>query len=173
MFRSQPDYINRSTLDHTSCWQRNGSRTNINTQYNSWADPEGGQVVRTPSENHKNIGFPSNIDPDSLEITKLPSQHSMVGHIDTPAKRHFNGVSLAGRLWPTFSGISISSPSHQLKKKTKNVSVGPPWQNFLDPRMQLALGPNAFLVCCIPRKKNMVTIFSQGHVLGPLKSMFY
>ena len=27
----------------------------------------------------KNIGFPSNIDPDTLKITKLPSQHSRVG----------------------------------------------------------------------------------------------
>ena len=26
------------------------------------------------------IGFPSNIDPDLLNITMLPSQHSMVGH---------------------------------------------------------------------------------------------
>ena len=40
-----------------------------------WADPEGEQGVRTPL-----IGFPSNIDPDPLNITKLPSQHSMVGH---------------------------------------------------------------------------------------------
>ena len=46
----------------------------------SWGDPEGGQGVQTPLKNHKNIGFPSNNDPDPLNITKLPSQHSMVGH---------------------------------------------------------------------------------------------
>ena len=46
-------------------------------------------------ENHKNIGFPSNIDPDPLKITKLPSQHSMVGHYrqwrfaDGPMVVHF------------------------------------------------------------------------------------
>ena len=34
------------------------------------ADPEGGQGVRTPLKNHKNIGFPSNIDSDPLNITK-------------------------------------------------------------------------------------------------------
>ena len=28
-----------------------------------------------PPENHKNIGFLSNIDPDPLKITKVPSQH--------------------------------------------------------------------------------------------------
>ena len=33
-----------------------------------------------PSENHKNIVFLSNTGPDPLKITKLPSQHSMLGH---------------------------------------------------------------------------------------------
>ena len=33
--------------------------------------------------------------PVSLKITKLPSQHSMLGH--QSAKRHLNGVSLAGQ----------------------------------------------------------------------------
>ena len=37
-----------------------------------------------PLKNHKHIGFSSNIDPDLLKITKLPSlseaEHSMVGH---------------------------------------------------------------------------------------------
>ena len=48
-----------------------------------------------PLKNHKNIGFPSNIDPDPLKITKLPSQHSMVGHYrqgrfaDGPMVVHF------------------------------------------------------------------------------------
>ena len=31
--------------------------------------------------------------------------------IGTPAKRHLNGVSLAGRCWPAFSGICFLSPS--------------------------------------------------------------
>ena len=33
--------------------------------------------------------------PVPLKITKLPSQHSMLGH--QSAKRHLNGVSLAGQ----------------------------------------------------------------------------
>ena len=37
----------------------------------------GGQGV--PLKNHKNKGFPSNIDPDPLKFTKLPNQHSMMG----------------------------------------------------------------------------------------------
>ena len=51
-------------------------------------DPEGGgaggggrgQGVLTPLENYKNIGFLSNTGPDPLKITKLPIQHSMLGH---------------------------------------------------------------------------------------------
>ena len=45
-----------------------------------------------PLKNHKNIGFPSNIDPDPLKLTKLLSQHSMVGHwhvSKTPFQRRF------------------------------------------------------------------------------------
>ena len=33
-----------------------------------------------PLKNHKNIGLLSNTGPDPLKITKLPSQHSMLGH---------------------------------------------------------------------------------------------
>ena len=40
----------------------------------------GGQRVRTHLKNHTNIGFPSNTGTDPLKITKLPSQHSMLGH---------------------------------------------------------------------------------------------
>ena len=54
-----------------------------------------GSVTPPSLKNHKNIGFPSNTDP--LKITKLPSQHSMWATIGPPAKRHFNGVFLAGR----------------------------------------------------------------------------
>ena len=62
----------------------------------AWADRDGGRGSGPP-ENHKNIGFPSNIDPDSPKITNLRSQHSMVGHYWHASGRHFNGVSLAGR----------------------------------------------------------------------------
>ena len=47
----------------------------------------GGAGVRTPLENHKNIGFFSNTDPDPLKITKQPSQHSMLGHHRYASKR--------------------------------------------------------------------------------------
>ena len=63
-----------------------------------WADPEGGQGVRTPLKNQKNIGFPSNIDPDSLNSQSYQARiQSMLAIIGTPAKRHFNSVPLVGR----------------------------------------------------------------------------
>ena len=57
----------------------------------------GGRGSGSLLKNHKTIGFPSNIDPDTLKITKLPSQHLMVGHCRHASETHFNGVSLAGR----------------------------------------------------------------------------
>ena len=58
-----------------------------------------GQVVRTPPFpiNHKNIEYLNNTGPDPLKFSKLPSQHSTMGHHRHPAKRHLNGVLLAGR----------------------------------------------------------------------------
>ena len=70
----------------------------------------GGTGGPDPLKNHKKIGFPINIDPDPLKITKLPIQASIKWWaIDTPAKRHFKGVSLMGRWWSIFSGISVLS----------------------------------------------------------------
>ena len=44
------------------------------------ANPEGGQGVQTRLKNHKFIGFYGNAGPDPLNITKLPSQASTMGH---------------------------------------------------------------------------------------------
>ena len=57
----------------------------------------GGAGGPDPPENHKNIGLPSITGLDLLQITKLQSQHSMWAIIGTPAKCHFNGVSLVGQ----------------------------------------------------------------------------
>ena len=62
----------------------------------SWADPEGETGGPDPLKNHKNVGFPSNIDPDPLKITTLPSPHSMVGHYRHVSKTPFQW-RLAGR----------------------------------------------------------------------------
>ena len=76
-----------------------------------------------PPEKSQNIGFPSNIDPDPLKITKLPSQHSMVGHYrhanETPFQWRFEMVFCCraddGPLLVKFR----FSPSHQIKKQNK------------------------------------------------------
>ena len=60
--------------------------------------PEGGgggsPYAPPPLKNHQNR-VSKHTSPVPLKITKLPSQHSMLGH--QLAKRHLNGVSLAGQ----------------------------------------------------------------------------
>ena len=50
-----------------------------------------------PLKNHKFIGFPSNTGQDPLKITKLPSQHSMVGHYWPASETPFQLRLLASR----------------------------------------------------------------------------
>ena len=86
----------------------------------------GGQGSRhpIPLKNHKNIGFLNNTGPDPLKITKLPSQHSMLGHhrhaSETPFKWRFCWRIQDGPLTVVF-GFSISP--HQLKNENKKTNV--------------------------------------------------
>ena len=48
-------------------------------------------------ENHKIIGFPNNIDMDLLKSQSYQASIQWWAIIGTPAKRHFNGVSLVDR----------------------------------------------------------------------------
>ena len=105
----------------------------------TYADPEGGGTggpdppPPPPRENYKNIGFHNNTDSDSLKITKLPIQHSMLGNHrpanETPFKWRFAGGPLMVRLWWY---LDPSSP-HKTEKKISKLDL--PWQNFLDPLM--------------------------------------
>ena len=70
------------------------------------ADPEGETAGPDPLKNHKFIGFSSNTGPDPLKITKLPNQHSTVGHYrpasETPFQWRFAGrpvIFAFGGLW--------------------------------------------------------------------------
>ena len=63
--------------------------------------------------------FLSNTGPYPLKFSKLPSQHSTLGHHRHASETPFKGVSLAGRWWPAFSDIWILSP---LKKDKKTLS---------------------------------------------------
>ena len=70
------------------------------------ADPEVGTGGLDPlPKNHKNIGFLSNTGLDPLKITKLSSQHSMLGHhrhaSETPFRWRFAG-------WPILDGVSLA-----------------------------------------------------------------
>ena len=63
---------------------------------------KGGTGGQDPLKNHRNIEFPSNIDPDPLKINKLQSQNSMLGHhgraSETPFKWGFTGRPMMAHL---------------------------------------------------------------------------
>ena len=61
------------------------------------AGPRGGGTDPPPPENHKNIGFPSNIDPDPLKLTKLPSHNSMVDYYRHASETPFQWRCAGGR----------------------------------------------------------------------------
>ena len=57
----------------------------------------GGQGVRTPLKNHKNIEFLSNTGPDPLNFSKLSSQQSTLGHHRHAFKWRFTGGPMMAR----------------------------------------------------------------------------
>ena len=74
----------------------------------------GGTGGPDPLENYKNIGFLSNTCPDPLKSQRYQVSIQCLAIIGPPAKRHLNGVSLAGQWWAAKSGNWIL---HQTKKK--------------------------------------------------------
>ena len=101
----------------------------INLYALTCADQELGYWVTTPLKNHKTIGFPINVSPDTLKNHKATRPTFNVGPSST---RQRSAISMAFR-WraddcPFLSGIWILSLStHQLKKQTKKkAGVGPP-----------------------------------------------
>ena len=71
-----------------------------------------GTGVRTSPRKSQNIVFFSNTGPHPLNIVKLPSQLSILGHNRHTSETPFspNGVSLADRRVPANSGIWIIPP---------------------------------------------------------------
>ena len=76
------------------------------TGESAWADPEGGGKggpdPLPPEKSQKIQGFLAILIPDLLKITKLPSQHLMLGHhrpaSETPFKWRFAGGPIMARL---------------------------------------------------------------------------
>ena len=60
------------------------------------------------------------LSPEQLQNYQASIQFWAI--IDTPAKRHLNGVSLAGRWWPAYSGICLD----RLSALKNLVKVGTP-----------------------------------------------
>ena len=66
---------------------------------------------------HRSSGVGNRGSRLTFKPTKLPRQHSVLVHHRSPAKRHLNGVSLAGCWWPALLLIlSIGKISWWLKK---------------------------------------------------------
>ena len=86
-------YSDFASYDHHTL--KGTFKTSTFFQMHAMGGSRGGTGGLDPLKNHKNIGFPSNIDPDPLKITKLPGQRSMVGHYrqwrfaDGPMVVHF------------------------------------------------------------------------------------
>ena len=76
-------------------WEKLRCATCVTTQ-DSCGDPEGTQGVPDPPpppEKSKNIGFLSKAGPVPLKITKLPNQHSMLGHHRHASECHLMKLS--------------------------------------------------------------------------------
>ena len=91
----------------------------------SCADPEGGEGVRTPPPPGKLQKYRvfSNTGPDSLEIPKLPSQHSMTDHHRPASEMPFKWRFASGPIMaPAFSRIWILPQPYKMYqlKKGKN-----------------------------------------------------
>ena len=93
----------------------------------SCADPEWGI-----SEKSQKYRFSGNTGPDPLKLQSYQVSIQCWAIIGTPAKRHLNGFSLAGRWWSAYSGIWILPPL--INQKTSKLNLI--WQNFQDPRME-------------------------------------
>ena len=93
----------------------------------SWADPEGDRP------HPWKIGFLSILVRFPLKSQSYQASIRCWAISGTPAKRHLNGVSLAGQWWLAYSEWCLDPLSHhQLKKKLSKLDP------FLDPRMQLS-----------------------------------
>ena len=86
---SQTDHI--KTIDQT----KSTEMIPVKPFTKSWADPEGARA--RPLKNHKNIRIHSNTSPDLKKSQSYQASIQFGAIIDMAAKRHLNGVSLAGR----------------------------------------------------------------------------
>ena len=92
----------------------------MNTSHVRITRPGGRGQDPTPLKNHKNICFLSNTGLDPLKITKLPSQHSMLGH-HRHASKSYTGIWIIPPL------IIIKTNE---KQKQKTSELDPPDKTF-------------------------------------------
>ena len=95
-----------------------GQLSCLRMKHNHERIQRGQGVLTTPL---KNPGFLSNTGPDPLKITKLPSQHSMLGHYRHASATAFNGCHWRINDDPLIVvfGSSLPSSAKNKQKKTK------------------------------------------------------
>ena len=98
----------------SASWEENTQLVNSDL---SCTEPEkGGQGVRTPLKNHKNIGFLSNTGPDPLKNHKATKP---VFNVGPPSAHQRNTIEMAFR-WQANDGPLIVVFGSSLPSSTKN-----------------------------------------------------
>ena len=100
---------------------------------NSCGDPEGVKYP-SPSKKHKGKRFLANTGADTLEVTKLSKQHSMLAIVGPPVKR-FKWCFASGADYGLLLVAFGSSLPSSTKKKTL-AEVDPLLHMFLDSRRE-------------------------------------
>ena len=97
IYRSDTSLMDGGTLSEQKQKSTLGLSIQAHYKYRlTMGGSRGGQGVRTPLKNHKNIGFLNNICSDTLKITKLQSQHSMLGHHQPASEAPFKWCFAGG-----------------------------------------------------------------------------
>ena len=124
-------------------------------KYSMCGSRGGGQGVRTPLKNHKNIGFSSNTGPDSLKNRSYQASIQCWANIGTPVKRHLMAFRWRADDGP-LKGVLGSPTLINLKKNV--VKVGPPLTN-LSGSAQVMFIYNYLIRASLRRVRNRKIIF--------------
>ena len=130
----------------------------------------GGQGVRTPLKNHKNIGFHSNTGPDPLKKHQAYKPAFNVWPLSAPQRNTIWRADVGSHI--VVFGSSLLSSNKKKKEKKTLSKLNLLWQTFLYPRMFFLF---VCLFCCFTSQVNSYghcgTVSSPNHIffLGRLE----
>ena len=107
------------------CWHETKSCSSWRCPYDTYwltscADPRGGGSGST-METRRAIGFLSNTGPDLMKMSKLPSQHSMLGHHRPASETPFRWRFAGGPMKAHFQWYWIGSSQASSAKRKQNI----------------------------------------------------